>query len=61
MDIDKSDKADAKRFRWLLDGHGYFMEENMLCGDIWLSGASEQDRTRTLIDKAMTRWKPDNF
>ena len=30
MSIDRSDKADAERFRWLLQGNGYFMEEQML-------------------------------
>jgi len=25
-------RADAERYRWLCNGHGYFMEEEMLCG-----------------------------
>ena len=24
-------KMDAERYRWLCNGNGYFMEENMLC------------------------------
>ena len=25
-------QKDAARYRWLCDGNGYFMEEEMLCG-----------------------------
>lgn len=48
---DKSDKADAKRMRWLLDGNGYFMEEDMLCGHAPCS-EEEQDECRAKIDIA---------
>ena len=47
----KADK-DAIRFRWLLDGHGYFMEEEMLCGHAPV-GEKEKDRARLIIDQAM--------
>lgn len=51
-DIDRSDSADAARFRWLLDGHGYYMEENFLCGHAPTSEA-EKDVARVEIDTAM--------
>ena len=47
----ESDAADAERFRWLLDGHGYFMEEEMLCGHSPCS-QEEQDEARRKIDAA---------
>ena len=50
--IDRSDAADAKRFRWLLNGNGYFMEENYLCGRDDPSEA-EQDAARAEIDEEM--------
>jgi hypothetical protein len=53
MDVDRSDAADAKRFRWLLNGHGYFMEESYLCGHDATSHLEDQDRARAAIDKAM--------
>jgi hypothetical protein len=54
--IDKSDAADAKRFRWLLDGNGYFMEEESLCGP-WqdMDDDAERDRARASIDEAMAK------
>lgn len=30
--VESEDAKDAARYRWLCDGHGYFMEENSLCG-----------------------------
>lgn len=51
--MDKSDAADAKRFRWLLAGHGYFMEEEYLCGH-GEPDEKEQDAARAKIDEAMT-------
>lgn len=30
--VESDDTKDAARYRWLCDGHGYFMEEEMLCG-----------------------------
>lgn len=50
--MDKSDSADAARFRWLLDGHGYFMEENYLCGH-FPTTEMEQDKARAEIDSAI--------
>lgn len=52
MSIDKSDKADAERLRWMLSGHGYFMEEEMLCG-FPPCCEEEQDEARIKIDRAM--------
>lgn len=39
--------ADAARYRWLCDGHGYFMEENMLCGH-----GDDKDAADKAIDAA---------
>lgn len=47
--VDSSDEADAKRFRWLLDGNGYFMEENFLCSTQYTK--EDQNKARVLIDK----------
>lgn len=47
-------EADAKRFLWLLAGHGYFMEERALCGHAPTS-EDEQCRARLEIDRAMER------
>lgn len=52
MEIDKSIEADAARFRWLLNGNGYFMEEEMLCGHSPCE-EEEKDGARIAIDKAM--------
>jgi hypothetical protein len=49
---DRSDAADARRFRWLLDGNGYFMEENYLCGHFPTTD-KERDKARAWIDQAM--------
>jgi len=51
-EVDKSEAADAKRMRWLLSGHGYFMEEEMLCGH-GFSTPEDQDKAREVIDAAM--------
>jgi len=53
MIVDRSDAADARRFRWLLSGHGYFMEERFLCGH-GPCPEEEQDNARMVIDDAMT-------
>lgn len=50
--VDKSDVADAKRFRWLLSGKGYFMEENYLCGHA-PTNEDERDEARSRIDEAI--------
>jgi hypothetical protein len=50
--VDRSDAADAKRMRWLLDGNGYFMEEERLCGHKPCD-EDEQDHARRLIDQEM--------
>lgn len=49
--IDRSDAADAKRLRWILNGQGYFMEEAGLCGHP--CDEAEQDDARMRIDAAM--------
>lgn len=51
-EVDRSDAADAKRMRWLLNGNGYFMEEQMLCGAVRHS-QREQDEARITIDEKM--------
>lgn len=48
----RDDALDAARFRWLLDGNGYFMEEESLCGHAPTSDA-QKDRARREIDEAM--------
>jgi hypothetical protein len=45
-------EADAARFRWLLDGHGYFMEEEQLCGHPPCPD-SEKNEVRKQIDAAL--------
>ena len=40
--------ADANRYRWLCDGHGYFMEEEMLCGH-----SNEKSLADAAIDEAI--------
>ena len=50
--VDRSIEADAKRMRWLLNGNGYFMEEEMLCGHDFCTEA-DQDDARRMIDDAM--------
>ena len=52
MSVNKSIKADAQRFRWLLNGNGYFMEEEMLCGH-GPCNEKEQNEARKIIDKEM--------
>lgn len=52
FEVDKGDAADAKRLRWLLDGNGYFLEENHLCGHGPCSEI-EQDEARMVIDRVM--------
>ena len=47
------DKADAKRFRWLLEGNGYFMEEEWLCGP-GRGTEEDKDHARRTIDAAMS-------
>lgn len=53
-DLDRSDAADARRLRWLLNGHEYFLEEDMLPSPWMREGdEAEMDRTRRKIDEAM--------
>lgn len=52
MTIDESDAADARRFRWLLSGNGYFMEEQNLCGHEPTNEA-ERAAARLMIDEQM--------
>ena len=44
--------ADAKRMAWLLDGNGYFMEHEYLCGHHPAS-EKQQAEARRAIDEAM--------
>src|ERR1700686_3541683 len=50
--IDRSDAKDAARFRWLLAGNGYFMEQNLLCG-FPETDEDERDDAREKIDEAI--------
>ncbi|MEQ8829529.1 MAG: hypothetical protein RLW87_06950 [Alphaproteobacteria bacterium] len=52
--VDRTDAADAARLRWLLDGNGYFLEDEMLCG-LPPTDEGEQDKARLAIDAEMKR------
>lgn len=52
-DPDRSDAADAARFRWMLNGNGDFLKEQGFC-DWWASQAA-QDDARRAIDKRMSQ------
>ncbi len=52
-EVDRSDAADARRFRWLLSGNGYYMEEEGLCG-FPVTKEWERDSARLTIDDAMS-------
>ncbi len=54
IEIDRSIEADAKRFRWLLDGNGYFLEMEDLPGG---SDPKEQDEVCIAIDEMMRNKK----
>jgi hypothetical protein len=45
------DKDDAENFRWLLEGNGFFMEGQDLCGYVPCSPA-EKEQARTAIRAA---------
>lgn len=60
MSVDRSDAADARRFRWLLAGNGYFMEEQMICGHPPCD-EEEQDNARSQLDDAMARSSASDF
>ena len=45
-------RKDAARMRWLLDGNGYFMEEEMLCGH-GSPSEEEKNAARAAIDAQM--------
>lgn len=44
--------ADAERMRWLLNGNGYFMEEEGLCG-VHPCSEYEMNEARKIIDQEM--------
>lgn len=46
QNIDRSSIADARRFRWIVDGNGYYLEEAGLCGH----GPGDEDEARQKID-----------
>ncbi len=48
----RQDRKDADRLRWMLSGHGYFLEEEMLCGTGPTSD-EEKAEARERIDVAM--------
>jgi len=58
-EIDDSVEADAKRMRWMLNGNGYFMEEQSLCGHEPCS-KWEMMEARKEIDEAMQRDSESN-
>lgn len=50
--VSKEVVDDAARFRWLLNGNGYFMEHEYLCGG-GHSTEEERAEARRKIDAAM--------
>ena len=52
-DVDCSDVADAARFRFILAGAGYFMEEQGLCGHNKSADDADAMEARIAIDEAM--------
>lgn len=52
--VDDSEAADAARMRWLLQGNGYFMEEEGLCGH-GPCDEREMNIARREIDEHMAR------
>ena len=53
--VDRSDAADARRLRWMLDGNGYFLEEEGLCAHF--PDKDDQDYARRKIDESIPeRW-----
>ncbi len=50
-------KEDALRLRWLLNGNGYFLEEEQLCGNTPCD-EEDQAKCRVMIDNAMNA-KPE--
>lgn len=50
--LDRSIEADAKRFRWLLDGNAYFPEEEGMCGNSTTTEI-DHDELRAAIDEQM--------
>lgn len=52
--VDRSDAADARRLRWLLDGNGLFMESADLCR-FGPCDPDEKDNARAVIDEVMSR------
>ncbi len=50
IEVDRSDAADARRMRWILDGNGYALEEEGKSAH-WTKGdEKEADETRRWID-----------
>lgn len=49
LDALQAAQKDAERYRWLCDGNGYFLEEEMLCGY-----ENEKQEADDAIDAAMT-------
>ena len=56
-DDQEDEAADAERFRWLLSGKGYFMEEHGLCG-CHPSTKADRHLARKMIDEARLNSKP---
>jgi hypothetical protein len=45
--------TDDQRFKWILNGNGYFLEEEALCGNYVFVTDAEKQRARDAIDAAM--------
>lgn len=51
--LDRSDAADAARFRWIINGHGWLLEG--FCLGAYSDDPSALDEARRAIDERMQR------
>lgn len=61
MSTDRSIEADARRFRWLLNGNSYFLEEERLCGHRETVTEEDKKEARKRIDKMMIEESKNNL
>lgn len=61
MSVDGSEAADARRFRWLLNGNSYFLEEERLCGHRETVTEEDKKEARRRIDKVMIEESKNNL
>ena len=61
MSIDMSNEADARRFRWLLNGNSYFLLEDRLCGNRKTVTEENKKEARRRIDKVIIEESKNNL